>query len=77
MDITRRLRGKQVAEVTTNGNVLRITTKDGDDIDIVWLDDNGAPIKGKPAARKHGPRIICRGMADLIHYPEIMKRGHA
>lgn len=77
MDITRRLRGKRVAAVATNGNTLRITTEDGDDIDIVWLDDNGVPIKGQPAAAKHGPRIICRGMQDLVLYPSIRTKGYA
>lgn len=76
-DITRRLRGKTVAGVMTNGNALRITTSDGADVDIVWLDDNGVPINGKPAVRVHGPRLVMKGMQDLVHYPNLRTKGFA
>lgn len=77
MDLTARLRGKRIAAVLTNGHVLQIRTADGAEINIAWLDDNGAPIKGKPAAAQHGVRLIAAGIQDVIHYPNILKRGHA
>lgn len=77
MDITARLRGKRIAEVLTNGHLLQIRTEDGAELTIAWLDDNGAPIKGKPAVGQHGVRLIAKGVKDIIHYPEILKRGHA
>jgi hypothetical protein len=76
-DITRRLRGKTVSEVVTNGNALRIHTNDGAELDIVWLDDNGVPIKGKPAVRTHGARLVAKGMQELIHYPTLRTKGFA
>lgn len=77
MDITARLRGKKVAAVLTNGHILQIRTEDGAEIDIVWLNDNGEPIKGKPAVRQHGLRLIARGMNELVHYPSLKTKGHA
>lgn len=77
MDITARIRGKRIAHVTTNGHILRLTTEDGVDLEVVWLDDGGRPLKGKPAVISHGPRLVARGMQDLIHYPGIRKTGSA
>lgn len=77
MNINTRLAGKVVAEVLTNGRVLKIRTTTGEEIDIVWLDDNGLPLKGKPAVQKHGVRLLAGGMQDLIHYPGLQTKGHA
>jgi hypothetical protein len=77
MDITRLLRGKKVAHVTTNGHILRLTTDDGVDLDVVWLDDNGVPMKGKPAVYSRGPRLRAEGIQDLIHYPRLRAQGEA
>lgn len=75
--LTYRLIGKRVAQVATNGHVLRITSADGVDLDVVWVDDNGVPIKGRPAVLNHGPRLLAQGLQDLIHHPQIHARGHA
>lgn len=77
MDLTRRLRGKTIAAVLTNGHVLQIRTEDGAEINLVWLDDNGVPMMGKPTVAQHGVRLIARGLQDLIHYPSIATKGHA
>lgn len=77
MDITRRLRGKTVADVLCNGHILQIRTSDGAEINIAWLDDNGRPLKGKPAVAQHGVRLIARGVQELVHYPQLQTKGHA
>lgn len=77
MDLTLRLAGKTIAAVYTNGHLLQIRTDDGAEITIAWLDDNGVPLKGKPAVAQHGLRLNARGIRDLIHYPGITKEGHA
>jgi len=69
MDLTRRLRGKTIASVLTNGHILQIRTSDGAEIDICWADDHGKPIKGQPLCVQHGVRFITRGLKDLIHHP--------
>lgn len=68
-DVTRVLRGKRVAEVLTNGRVLQIRCHDGTEVSIAWVDDNGAPINGKPTAALYGHRLLARGMQDLIRLP--------
>lgn len=75
MDITARLRGKRIAAVMTNGNTLRITADDGTEIDVVWADDNGRPLKGKPVIVNHGLRLVARGLQDLIHLPPQRANG--
>ncbi|MEY5101240.1 MAG: hypothetical protein RJA36_3959 [Pseudomonadota bacterium] len=75
--ISMRVRGKTVADVLTNGHELRIACTDGSEVSVVWLDDNGAPLKGKPAIVQHGARLLARGVDELIHYPAIRERGHA
>lgn len=69
MDLTRRLRGKRVAHVATNGHVLSIRMEDGSEVNVAWVNDNGIPIKGKPVVESHGARLIARGMQDLIRIP--------
>ncbi len=73
MDLTRRLRGKTVAAVMTNGHILQLRTSDGAEINICWVDDNGRPIKGQPLCVQHGVRLIAHGLKDLIHLPEARK----
>ena len=73
-DLTARLRGKRVAHVTTNGHLLRITTDDGAEIDVAWVDGNGVAIKGKPSVHQHGLRLNARGLQDLIHLPRALAR---
>lgn len=68
-DLTRRLRGKTVAEVMTNGHVMQIRTHDGGDVHIAWVNDNGEIIKGKPVCVHHGVRLAVHGLQDLIHLP--------
>jgi hypothetical protein len=65
-DLTRRLRGKQVAAVMTNGHVLAIRTEEGSEIRVVWVDDNGEVIKGRPLVQGSGLRLRAEGMRDII-----------
>jgi len=69
MDLTRQLRGKQVAAVMTNGNVLVIQMHDGSEILVKWVDDNGETIKGRPVLGSRGMRMRAEGVRDLIHMP--------
>lgn len=66
MDITLRLRGKRIASVTTNGAKIRITCEDGSEMDILWVNDNGLPVKGKPMIGNFGVRLAAEGVKDLI-----------
>ncbi len=73
MDLTRRLRGKTVAAILTNGHVLMIQTTDGAEVHIAWADDNGRALKGQPVCVQHGVRLATRGLHDLIHHPSTAK----
>lgn len=77
MDITSRLRGKTVAEVTTNGHLLVIRTTDGAELTLAWLDGEGVPIKGKPAVAQSGVRLFARGLQDLMYFPTVRTKGQA
>lgn len=66
MDLTKRLRGKTVAEVSTDGRVLRITTTSNEMIDIAWLSDGAQFKKGFPICVRHGVKISAEGFVDLI-----------
>jgi len=77
MDITSRLRGKVVAEVTTNGHLLCIRTQCGAELTLAWLDGEGVPIKGKPAVSQSGVRMFARGLHELQYYPTVRTRGQA
>lgn len=69
MDLTRQLRGKEVAYVATKGDVLLIFTHDGDEIAIAWVDENGHSVKGRPVIRQRGKRMFAKP-ADLVLLPE-------
>lgn len=69
MDLTIRLRGKRIAEVLTNGHALKIVTDDGAEVNVIWVNDNGEAINGKPVVAQHGLRLQARGVRDLIHVP--------
>jgi len=69
MDITRQLRGKQVAAVICNGELLVIQCADRSELRIRWVDDNGETLKGKPVLEGRGLRLQAEGMQELIHLP--------
>lgn len=52
-----------------NGHVLNLRMENRDDICIEWVDDNGAPIKGRPVIRSSGGRLVARSLHDLIRTP--------
>lgn len=56
-ELGRRVIGKVLAEISTNGEVLRITCSDGTDVGVVWVDDGGNILKGKPLLVQHGIRL--------------------
>jgi hypothetical protein len=70
VDLTQRLRGRQVAAVMTNGNVLAIRCEDGSEILVAWVDENGDPIKGRPVVTGRGLRLRAEGMQDIIASPQ-------
>lgn len=72
MDITRLLRGKRVARVATNGYMLRVTCDDNTEIDIAWVDGNGAPLKGRPMVGNYGHRLQANGVRDLMR-PDLLR----
>lgn len=66
MDLTRRLRGEQIAGVLSNGHILVLQTASGAEIQVAWVDDNGEPIKGKPVIRGVGVRLRAEGMREIM-----------
>lgn len=71
MDIHTRLAGKRIAEVLHNGQVLNIRTQDGAEVMIAWVDENGRPVKGRPAVVQSGARIKAASLKDLANLPAL------
>lgn len=69
MDLTRQLKGKEVAYVATQGDVLLIFTNDGDEIAIAWVDEQGVSMKGRPIIRRRGKRLFANPK-DLVLVPQ-------
>lgn len=74
MDITRRLRGSKVCEASSNGHILVLRLEDGSEIQIIWTDDNGNVLKGRPVLLSSGARLIAKGVHELIHLPGAMRQ---
>ncbi len=66
MDLTHRMRGKQIAAVMTNGHTLSIRLEDGSELNVQWVDDNGKALKGLPVIQALGLRLKCAGFRDLM-----------
>ena len=66
MSITLRLGGKKLREAVTNGTSLVLVMDDGSEAVIVWVNDNGETIKGKPLLFSTGVRMRARGLNELI-----------
>lgn len=73
MDLTRRLRGKVIESLLTNGHLLQLRTSDGAEMHIAWADDEGRALKGQPLCVHHGVRLIAAGLHDLINLPSATK----
>jgi hypothetical protein len=73
-DLTRLLRGRVVADVWTNGTALQVRTKDGTEMTVGWVDDNGVPIKGKPVILQHGYRLTAQ-TGEMFFVPHIGGRN--
>ena len=73
-DVTRLLRGKRVAACLTNGHVLAIQLEDGSEVLVAWVDENGEPIKGRPAVHARGWRLRADGLRELIPAPHARTR---
>lgn len=71
-DITRLLRGKRIAAVTTNGSLIRVTCEDMTEIDIAWVDDDGRQIKGRPMIGNFGVRLHAQGIRDIAR-PDLLR----
>jgi len=72
VDITARLRGKTIAAITTNGYAVRITCHDGSEMDVMWVDDNGRRLKGKPMIGNYGVRLAAEGIKDIMK-PDLVR----
>jgi hypothetical protein len=72
-DLTRQLQGREIAAVLCNGTVVLIQTKDGREIAIKWVDDNGVALKGRPVISQKGLRMKMRGFRDLLHLPGLIQ----
>jgi len=66
VNITLRLGGKKVREALTNGHTFVLVMDDGSEAVVVWVDDNGLPIKGKPLLLSTGARMRARGLNELL-----------
>lgn len=66
MSITLRLAGKKLREAITNGHNLVLVMDDGSEAVVVWVDDNGEVIKGKPLLFSTGMRMRARGLQELL-----------
>jgi hypothetical protein len=42
------LHGQEIDYVATNGEVLVLRTKNGKELRVAWVNENGEAIKGKP-----------------------------
>ena len=72
MDITARLRGKKIAAITTNGRMLRITCDDNSEMDVMWVDDNARPVRGRPLIGNFGVRLVAEGIRDIMK-PDLIR----
>ena len=57
MRITARLAGKQIHSVWENGHTCELRLVGGESIQLQWLDDDGAPLKGKLSIKAEGFHI--------------------
>lgn len=69
MGLTQRLRGRRVASVQTNGNLLALRLEDNSEVCIAWVDENGRPVKGQPVMHSSGGRLVARNLHELIRAP--------
>ena len=67
-DLTRQLQGKLVEAVYSNGCTLQIRTRDGAEINVQWVNENGDPIRGRPVVTRKGWRLKA-AMRDLLYLP--------
>lgn len=67
MSITLRFYNKKLREAMTNGIELVLVMDDGSEAHVMWVDDNGTPIKGKPILWSTGVRMKARGVQELIN----------
>ena len=75
MSISSLMHGREVDTVWTNGQLLVIKCKDGREIRIAWLDDNGNVIKGHPVIQDFGVRLAAQGIHEIIKLPKEIKHG--
>ena len=71
MSITLRLVGKKLRQAVTNGHQLVLQMDDGSEAVVVWVDDNGKTINGKPLLFSTGLRMRAHGMQELINAAQV------
>lgn len=57
MELSERMRGERIDMILSNGHVLQIRLGNGHEFNIIWVDDNGNPVKGKPVLTNNGWRL--------------------
>lgn len=66
MELTRSLKGREIEAVMCNGHVVAIQCKDGSEIRIAWVGEDGRPVKGRPVLEGRGVRLKAAGMRELM-----------
>lgn len=66
-NLTALLHGKTVDTVTANGKAMRITMTDGTEVDLVWMNEEGRGLEGRPHILAHGRRIRAVGVNELFN----------
>jgi len=55
---------------------LQQVRSERDELEIAWLDDNGVPLKGRPALVKAGTRLhAAHAVRDVINGPQLTRHG--
>lgn len=67
------LYGKQLAEVLKTDQLLVIKCRNGDEIRVAWVNENGEPVKGRPAIAFFGREIVPR-VTGIITEPVKINR---
>lgn len=68
------LAGKSIRAVLFRGNQLALVLDDTTEVCIGWFDENGEPVKGRPALLNVGARLNAQSVNQLITEPAPTRR---
>ena len=54
---------------------LRITCADGAEMDVMWVDENARPLRGRPMIGNFGVRLAAGGIKDILQ-PDLIRNAH-